>query len=183
MCLSLNLLYIVPSFETVKEMKRVNRIAVAFAALTVGLFSCKKAIDCETPVIKKVFFYSSISSLLVPDTSAKLEKYRKGTNFGALSERFPNIRLQREDYNKSLEIPDNGAETYDYDWKITLMPSGRDYYISDIKHESETSKTHHCTNTVKYTITYNTTDTTVTVPGNPYSATPYYVSDIQVQYW
>ncbi len=164
-------------------MKRVNRIVVAVAAITAGLFSCKKPLNCETPVIKKVFFYSSVSSLLVPDTAAKLEKYKKGSNFALLSESFPNIRLQREDYNKSLELPENGAQTYDYDWKITLLPSNRDYYISKIEHESATSKTHHCTNTVKYTITYNTTDTTVTVPGNPYSSTPYYVSDIQVQYW
>lgn len=164
-------------------MKRVNRTVVAVVALTAGLFSCKKPLNCDTPVIKKVFFYSSISSLLVPDTAAKLEKYKKDTKFGLLSERYPNIRLQREDYNKSMELPDNGKETYDFDWKITLLPSNREYYLSKINHESATSKTHHCTNTVTYTIGYNTTDSAVTVPGNPYSSTPYYVSDIMIQYY
>lgn len=163
-------------------MKRVNRLTVALAALTVGLVACKKTINCDTPVIKKVFFYSSISSLLVPDDSAKIEKYKKGSMFALLSESLPAQRLQKESYNKSLELPENGAETYDYDWKITLSPSGRVYFISDIEHENATSKTHHCTNTVYYTTEYNSTIVLDTVAGNPYSSTPYEVSDIQIQY-
>lgn len=164
-------------------MKRVNRIVVAVTALTIGLISCKKAINCDTPVIKKVMFYTSVSSLLVPDTAAKLEKYSKGTNFAQLSERLPNIRLQRENYDKSMELPENGAETYDFDWKVQLLPSNRVYYISNINHESATSKTHHCTNTVYYTVTDSTSMKKDTVAGNPYSSTPYFVSDIRIQYW
>jgi len=163
-------------------MKSVKSIAMVLT-LIAGVCSCKKPLNCETPVIKKVFFYSSVSSLLVPDSTADLVKYKQGSHFGLLSEIYPSIRLMKEDYNKSMEFPLNGTETYDYDWKITLHPSNRVYYVSNVKHESSTSKTHHCTNTVKYTVGYNGVDTTTTVPGNPYSSTPYFVSDIQIQYW
>jgi hypothetical protein len=159
-------------------MKIVNRVA-PILILVAGLVSCKKDINCDTPVIKKVFFYSSVSQLLVPDTTADLVKFKKGSAFGLVSEVYPALRLTKVTYNKSLELPDNGAETYDYDWKITLHPSNKVYYISKITHENNTSKTHHCTSTVKYSVN----DSVNTVPGNPYSSTPYFVSDIQIMYW
>ncbi len=152
---------------------------VLILSLAVGLVSCKKKLDCETPAIKKVLFYSTISLQIVPDSSADLVKCKQGSNFGQISEIFPKIMLQKEDFNKSMAFPLHGEEVYDYDWMITLRPSNRIYYISSIKHESATSKTHHCTNTVSYRIN----DSLVTVPGNPYSSTPNFVSDIQVQYW
>lgn len=166
-------------------MKRVISLAVLLGA-TLGFYSCKKTINCETPVIRKVLFFSPLTSLKVPDTSAVVNKFRKGSNFGQLSETFPSIKLvkvavldKKYEIDKSMEIPMKGEETYDYDWQITLKPSNRVYYISDISHESATSKTHYCTNTV----TYKLNDSLVTVPGNPYSTVPYYPSDIMIQYF
>lgn len=158
---------------------------VTLLAITVGFYSCKKTINCETPVIKKVLFYSSLSTQTVPDTAATLVKYNKGSNFSQVSEILPPIQLLKKDvYNKTMEFPLDGEETYDYDWKITLLPTMKVYYLSDISHESATSKTHHCTNTVTYKQTDGlVTDSLVTVPGNPYSTTPYYSADIQIEYW
>ncbi len=79
----------------------------------------------------------------------------------------------------SMEFPLKGEETYAYDWKVKLQPSNKEFRIAKIEHESLTSKTHHCTNGVSFSIN----DSAVTVPGNPYSITPYYVSDIMVEYW
>jgi hypothetical protein len=159
-------------------MKNVFSIFM-FSALVVGLVACKKSVNCETPVIKKVVFYTTISQQIVPDTTAELVKTKKASNFGLVSEIFQKIRLQKEDgYSKSMAFPLHGEEVYDYDWQITLRPSNRVYYLSNIKHESATSKTHHCTNTV----TYLMNDSLVTVPGNPYSSTPNFVSDILIEY-
>lgn len=153
---------------------------VTLLGITAGVMSCKKTINCETPVIKKVVFFSSLSSMKVPDTTAYLAKCRKGSNFGQVSEIFPKIYLMKaDDYNKSMEFPMKGQETYDYDWEITLQPSNRRYRISAISHESATSKKHYCTNGTSYKLN----DSLVTVPGNPYSTTPYYPADIQIEYW
>jgi len=160
-------------------MKRVISLAVLFGA-TLGFYSCKKTINCETPVISKVLFFSPLTSMKVPDTSAVVYKYRKGSLFGQVSEMYPSVKLVKVGVtDKSMEIPMKGEETYDYDWQITLKPSNRVYFLSDISHESATSKTHNCTNTV----TYKLNDSLVTVPGNPYSVVPYYPSDIQIQYF
>lgn len=159
-------------------MKIVNKAAL-IPLLVVGLVSCKKTINCDKPVIKRVYFYSSVSSLLVPDTTAELVKFQKGSKYGNVSEMIPSIRLRKDAYNKFLDLPKDGSETYDYDWKVTLRPSNKVYFISDIKSLNETSKSHYCTSTVKYTVN----DSVTTVPGNPYSPTPLFVSDIQIQYW
>lgn len=158
-------------------MKSVKSILLLLA-ITIGFLSCKKTINCETPVIKKVVFFTNVSSYVVPDTTALLVKYRKGSSFADLSEKFPPILLMKVDQNKVMEFPLKGEETYDYDWTITLKPSNRVYKITAVDHESTTSKTHHCTNGVSYKVN----DSLVKVPGNPYSTTPYYVSDIMIEY-
>ena len=157
-------------------MKRVIGI-IAALSVTAYFGSCKK-INCNTPVISKVLFYSSISTSVVPDTSATLVKSVKGTNFGQISEVYPNVYLSKVEFNKRLDFPDKGIDVYDYDWQITLKPSGRIYRLTKISHLSQTSKTSECTNTVSYKVN----DSTVTVPGNPYSAVPNFVSDIQILY-
>ncbi len=152
---------------------------ITLLGVTLSLFSCKKTINCDTPVIKKVVFFTSESTYPVEDTSYTLQKFRKDSKFGQLSDAFPEQPLTKELYNRSLDLPEHGAETYDYDWVIVLKPSGRIYQISDVSSAGETSTTHHCTTTV----TYKVNDSTYTVPGNPYSPTPYFTSDIQIQYW
>lgn len=153
---------------------------VVLLGITIGFIACKKTINCETPVIKKVKFYSSLSSQKVPDTSVSINKCRKGSGFSEVSEIFPLLLLTKVDnYNKSLTLPGKGEDTYNYDWEIELQPSGKRYRISDISHESATSKSHYCSNGVSYKLD----DSLVTIPGNPYSTTPYYVSDIQIEYW
>lgn len=159
-------------------MKHVTSLLIILG-LTIGFLSCKKTINCQTPVIKNVYFYSTISTKIVPDSSASLVKYRKGSKFSQVSEVFPKINLIKDGFNKYMEFPLKGEETYDYDWEITLKPSNKIYLLSEIEHESATSKTHQCTNTV----TYKVNGDTVTVPGNPYSATPNFVSDVRIEYW
>lgn len=163
-------------------MKSVVRLVV-FCGLSMGVFSCKKAVDCETPLIRKAVFYSPVSSLTVPDTSYDLVKYRQESGFTQISEIYPGTRLTKEGTNKSLYFPENGSITYDYNWSITLHPSGKVFLLSKIKHENSSSKTHHCTNTVTYTINQYGVDSAVTVDGNPYSATPYYPADFQIAYY
>ncbi len=167
-------------------MKSVKSLLVLLA-VTIVFVSCKKTINCDTPILKKVFFFTNVSTYVVPDTAAMVVKYRKGSAFVDVSEIFPRVYLMKVDQNKSMEFPLKGKETYDYDWEITLLPSNRQYRLSKIEHGSATSKTHHCTNEVSYTmnIKYLTTDSTfeVTVPGNPYSTTPYFSADIQVEYY
>jgi len=157
-------------------MKKVIGIIVVLS-ITAYFSSCKK-IYCSTPVISKVLFYSTISTYVVPDTTATLIKSVKGSHFGQTSEIYPTINLTKVDFNRSLSFPDKGVDVYDYDWQITLHPSGRLYQITKISHQNSTSKTSDCTNTVSYYIN----DSLVTVPGNPYSSIPNFVSDIQILY-
>jgi|GEM_PF-4039232 len=154
-----------------------------------GLYSCKKTINCETKTIGKVIFISSLSTTKVPDTAAMVRKFNKETGFSELSEIFLPIKLDKVGLSdKSMDFPYKGTETYDYNWEITLLPSNRIYYFSAIEHENATSKNHYCSNGTSYKIRGDqgatpTTDSLVTIPGNPYSTTPYYVPDIQVAYW
>jgi len=157
-------------------MKKVTGVISALSIIAF-LGSCK-TINCTTPVISKIVFYSSISTNLIPDSTATLVKSTKGTNFAQIAEIYPTINLTRIDYNKRLTLPDKGNDTYDYDWMVTLHPSNRTYKITKISHESLTSKSSDCTNTVSYKIN----DSLVTVPGNPYSSIPNFVSDIQIPY-
>ncbi len=158
-------------------MKSVKRFA-ALLAVTAALASCKKAIDCDTPNIRRVVFYTNVSTYTIPDTTALLVKCNKGSGFSEVSEIYPPIYLTKIDNTKQLDFPDKGKDTYDYDWQITLKPSNRVYKLTKLEHESATSKTHHCTNTVSFKVN----DSAVSVPGNPYSSTPYYTSDIQIEY-
>ncbi len=158
-------------------MKRVIGIIAALGIIA-NLGSCKKPINCTTPVISKILFYSSISTYTVPDTTATLEQYRKNTLFTQLSQRYPSIRLAVVDFNKRLYLPNNGVDTYDYDWIVTLHPSGKTYAIRGVSHQSSTSTTSDCTNTV----TYYVNDSLVTVPGDPYSSVPNFVPDIEIKY-
>ncbi|GAA4465267.1 hypothetical protein GCM10023093_17130 [Nemorincola caseinilytica] len=162
---------------------------VVMLGLTAGLFSCKKTIHCETQTIKKVYFISSLSSMKVPDSVAMVRMFNKTGGFSELSEIFLPIKLAKEGISdKSMEFPYKGQKTYDYNWEVTLLPSNRVYYFSKISHESATSKTHYCTNGTSYTVRSGPggtplADSTVRVPGNPYSTTPYFEHDIEVQYY
>jgi hypothetical protein len=158
-------------------MKRAASLVIVL--ITIIYFGSCKKINCSTPVIKHVLFYSSLSTNVVPDTAAQLDKYRKGSLFNLLADEYININLTKVDFNRQMDFPDKGADVYDYDWLITLKPSGRVYKITEIKHESSTSKTSDCTNTV----TYKVNDSLFTVPGNPYSSIPNFPSDIQIQYF
>lgn len=155
-----------------------------------GLYSCKKTLQCESPYIRKVIFVSSLSSMPVKDSAALVRMFNKGSGFSQLSEIFLPIALRKNGTSdKSVDIPYDGAKTYDYDWEITLLPSNRKYYLSKISHENLTSKTHQCSNGTSYVIkasgagAFPTADSTVTRYGNPYSATPINVPDIIVEYW
>lgn len=162
-------------------------VGLLFAIL--GATSCKKTIHCETKTIKKVVFLSSLSTLKVPDTAAMVRKFNKTGGFGELSELFLPIKLTRTGLaDRTMELPYKGEESYDYNWEIKLLPSGRMYYISKLEHENATSKTHYCTNGFSYTISGSngatpTKDSSVVIPGNPYSTTPYTEPNIFIEYW
>lgn len=159
-------------------MKRVI-VLLAAVGFMANFGACKKSVNCSTPIIGKVMFYSSISTSVVPDSSVTLVKYKKGSKFSMLSEIYMNIHLSAIDFNKRMDFPDKGEDTYDYDWEITMHPSNKVYRISDISHLSSSSSTNECTNTVSYKIN----DSSITIPGNPYSSVPNYVSDIQIKYY
>jgi hypothetical protein len=155
-----------------------------------GLYSCKRTINCESPYIRKVVFVSSLSSMPVKDSAALVRMFNKGSGFSQLSEIFLPIALRRNGTSdRSVDIPYDGAKTYDYDWEITLLPSNRKYFLSSISHENQTSKTHYCSNGTSYVIratgvgAFPVADSIVKRPGNPYSATPINEPDIIVEYW
>ena len=162
---------------------------VVMLGLTFGLYSCKKTIHCETQVIKKVYFISSLSSMKVPDSVAMVRMFNKISGFTEVSEIFLPIKLTKEGISdKSMDIPYKGAKTYDYNWEVTLLPSNRVYYFSKIEHENATSKTHYCTNGTSYVVRGSAgggpiSDSTVRIPGDPYSTTPYFTPNIEVQYF
>jgi hypothetical protein len=149
--------------------KGILYIAVVTAAVSVA--SCNKP-SCVPPNIKTVSFYPASS---VPDTTATVVKFNKGSNFSQVSEAFTDIAL---DKNKVMVIPYKGGETYDYDWQITLNPSGKVYYIKDIKHDDTNPNTTNCVSTV----TYKLNDSTKTIQGSPYSMTPSTLPEIKIKY-
>lgn len=162
---------------------------VLMLGLVTSLFSCKKKIHCETQIIKRVYFRSSLSSMKVTDTVAMVRMFNKVSGFTQLSEIFLPIKLTKEGLSdKSMDIPYKGEKTYDYNWEITLLPSNRVYYFSKIEHQNATSKTHYCTNGTSYVIKagpggHPLADSSVSIPGNPYSTTPLFIPDFEVQYY
>jgi hypothetical protein len=159
-------------------MKKGVVFIAAFASLLYAA-SCSKP-SCVPPVINAVSFYATGG--YIPDTSASVVKAKKGSQFGFISEVFPNIKL---DKNKVMLIPYKGNETYDYDWQITLNPSGKVYKITDIKHDDENPNRTNCVSTVYYKLNDSMTqyrDSLQTLAGSPYSMTPTTTPQIKIQY-
>lgn len=149
--------------------------ALVIVFITSSFFACKKP-DCVPPVIKYITFYNNAGPVTaIPDTSASIGKYNTGTHFSQLAESFSKVLL---DKNKQLAFPYKGAETYDYDWQITLQPSGRTYFIRNITHDDKNTQGNNCTSTINCFVN----DSVYSIPGNPYSATPYFTSDIKIKY-
>ena len=146
---------------------------VSFAAIISVLYmaSCSKP-SCVPPVIKTVSFYSGS---YIYDTSATVLKAKKGSSFGQISEVFANIPL---DKNKVMVIPYKGAQTYDYDWQITLNPSGKVYKITKLRHDDDNPNTTNCVSTVYYSLN----DSATTLAGSPYSMTPTTEPQIKIKY-
>jgi hypothetical protein len=154
-------------------MKRITIVLMAVLA-TCYMLSCKKD-DCTAPFLKKISFYTNNSLIKVSDTDATIVKARKGSSFGQISNTYMNVKM---DKNKALLFPEKGTETYDYDWKITLHPSNREYRITALEHDDHNSHGGPCVSTV----TYRLNDSSVIMYGNPYSATPYETPDIKILY-
>ena len=114
-----------------------------FLAISSALFffSCGKT-SCHTPIVG----YSFSSSDTIPDTFANVVQYQKGGNFSNVVKTFSGVPLTKRPtfrYDKSLHIPLSDNEiynVYNYDWKITLFPSGKVYSVTDLSHTNNSRK-------------------------------------------
>lgn len=104
-------------------------ILFAFIVATVfGYSSCKKS--CHTSSITGVVFtdYST-------DTAAMVIQYKKGSNFAtALSTTTPKLV---PGYGVNFPATNDAFIGYNYDWKITLLPSGKTFAIKNVSHKDE----------------------------------------------
>lgn len=142
--------------------------------LLAGISSCYKKTDCTVPNIRKVVFYNTSPTYVIPDTGYSLAKAQKGSRFAFISDSF----FHRLDNNKTIYMPDAGAESYDYDWRVILYPSGKIYEITKLTHDDVNTNGGPCTSTVSYAVN----DSAVLKNGNPYSSTPYETPDIRIKY-
>ncbi|MES2703323.1 MAG: hypothetical protein V4649_11825 [Bacteroidota bacterium] len=155
-------------------MKKGIVLAAAFLGVTY-VVSCTKP-SCVAPIIKTMSFYiPSQPASVIPDTSVTVLKATKGKNFTQIAESFPNIQLDRD---KSFVIPYKGDETYNFDWQVTLKPSGKTYKITMLEHDDNNPNRTNCVSTV----TYRLNDSLVTMQGSPYSMTPTVEPEIKIRY-
>ena len=153
----------------------MQRILIAFGALVLSAAlaaSCSKP-SCVYQPVKHVVFYAPGSVNEITDTAVSLYKYNPDGKFDQLAEAFSSIPL---DKNKVMNFPDNGSETYDYDWVVVGIPSGNNYTIAQLAHDDKNVNGNNCSST----ITYNLNGEAVKIPGNPNSTTPLYTSDIKI---
>lgn len=91
--------------------------------------ACSK-MTCITP---SIFF--GLSSVDSADTQTNFVQYRKGGSFADSLKSFNNNPLlSGTGIMKTMVFPQQGADIYDYDWKVTLIPSGRTYKITKLAH-------------------------------------------------
>jgi hypothetical protein len=155
-------------------MKRLF-VPLAVLLMAAGFSACYKKTNCTTPLIRKVVFYVNSTAVTISDTGALLVKASKGSMYSQIADTL----YSRLDNSKSVYFPDNGADTYDYDWKVVLIPSGYTFKIQKLEHDDVNSNGGPCTSTVSYTVN----DTMVTKTGNPYSTTPYEVPEIRIKWY
>ena len=138
-------------------MKQAIITLISFA--TICLFSCGKT-NCLTPGVGFVFVNNGDT---IPDVSAYILKYQKGSSRSNLVDSFADLPLAIHSSatdGKYLDIPETGNTVfYGYDWKIVLLPSGKTYLITNAGHSNKTQGNtglggikDHCVNSVDYTV-------------------------------
>ncbi|GAA4463997.1 hypothetical protein GCM10023093_13510 [Nemorincola caseinilytica] len=90
--------------------------------------SCTREVPCDTPPLNGFTFISSAGE--ITDTGAYVERFLQGTRFkeGPLGYRRDPLK---GDAHRKHFIADASVPTQD--WRITLLPSGRQYLIEDIR--------------------------------------------------
>ena len=139
-------------------MKRLTTAFIVFG--TAFLFSCGKT-GCLTPSVYYVAFNNADS---IPDTSANVVQYQKGSSFNTVVNSYDSTGLFRT-YNAShKELPLGNAASgvisaYDYDWMVTLLPSGKVYKLTNISHSNNMQSNggiggirDRCVNSVSYNV-------------------------------
>ena len=137
------------------------RTSIALAAFTITfLFSCGKT-GCLTPEVYYVVFEKADS---IPDTIANVVQYQKGSSFSSVINSNDSTPLFRT-YNaghKELMLGYSAGQAisaYDYDWMITLRPSGNVYKLANISHSNNKQSNggiggirERCVNSVRYSV-------------------------------
>lgn len=104
-------------------------LSAFIVATAFGYSSCKKS--CHTSDISGV----DIEHLDSADTAAVIIQYKKNSNFAtALS--TTTSKLDRV-YGVNFPATKYAVIVYNYDWKITLLPSGKTFAIKNVSHKDE----------------------------------------------
>lgn len=122
--------------------------------------SCKKS--CQTPSITAIYIDRPATAT---DTSAVVTQYRKGSNFTVVTGTFNDLYASTSGpgfFTIYFPITTDGFVAYYYDWKITLLPSGKTYLVQDISHDNSKQSSDfsigevkQCVNSVHYTVNGN----------------------------
>ncbi len=152
----------------------MKRVASAFFPIIFSCYfaSCGKT-QCLTPDVYEVVFDSADS---IPDTSANVVQYQKGSGFSNIVKSYNGTGLARtySAGHKELILGYSASEvisSYGYDWMITLVPSGKVYTLTNISHSNNTQSNggiggirERCVNSVSYSVngTINSTGSPAT---------------------
>ncbi len=146
-------------------MKRTI-VVLALVAVSSYFFSCSR-VRCLTPIPYMEF----VSDSSIPDTGANVVAYKKGGNFTDMVNSYNNTPLVTQ-YSPTTKYLDFGVsgnnpyDIYDYDWIITLIPSGKVYKLTNFAHGNSSYRNYgevrdNCVNSVS-----------CTVNGSPYKINP-----------
>ena len=135
-------------------------IAFLLVAFSCYIVSCGKT-QCLTPAVYEVVFNSADS---IPDTSANVVQYQKGSGFSNILNSYNGSGLGRtyDADHKELALGYSAGElisAYGYDWMITLLPSGKVYKLTNISHSNNSQSNggiggirDRCVNSVSYSV-------------------------------
>jgi hypothetical protein len=117
------------------------------------LYSCTRQEQCTDPRGYSLQFYAPGGGT-IQDSAARIIQYKKGSNFTAIETIDTNVYL---DYEHRISLSNIPTTVNNYDWGITLLPSGKQYRLKDITIRNRSIRIHGnddhaCINGLSYTV-------------------------------
>lgn len=127
-----------------------------FMTTAIAFSSCYNKTSCGNQSTYMLMFYPANSAAKIEDTMATLISYTRGSNFETVADTFETQMGGSPTNPQPLYFSELTTPLcYNYDWIITLHPSGKLFRLKDIEHHQRSVKnlnSYYCSNDITYTV-------------------------------